>query len=362
MPIQAYITDKRNGRGPRVDFADGEDQALVVATRELKTWTPTTKFFLSDTYGADMNVNVAFGGTAEEVHDGTDTAYWTGSSIVGDKFTFNSTDQFHAGSKSVKVDNAAVNDVAQLAKGSDLTVSSYTAISLWVYVDKDWKAGDDITLYGWDTGTGQQVGLSVGLQDYFNWAAFDAWQQMAVPLTDMELTEGTIDALRLEISAAEGKSPKFYLDDIQFEQTGTPATFHLQPDAGTWWHLDRIQVTLAAAYDTDEANGTLPGIAYDDILGVSPSTGIVYQRIDADGVVFTNTVRQIADWLQFPTAHISSAIHDGTNTLVTVSIEFAKGTVLKALEEEELRVTVTDNLSGLLMFRMTVSGYSEERA
>ena len=228
-----------------VQDGTGEKHALVVATRPLKVFENSVRFFSNADYGADMNVNISFGGTAVVVYK--DNAEWTASDIVGGgKTTFNSTDQDHTDDGgdafSIKVDNAPVGDIYQLAKGSDLDCTGYAAISMWCYVDKDWKANDVVELYGWDTGTGLQVGDSVDLSDYFTFDDYDTWHKIVIPLSAMGdlVLSTTLDALRIKQTAAEGKAPKYYLDDIQFEQTGTPATFTIEPDKGTWLHVNLV--------------------------------------------------------------------------------------------------------------------------
>lgn len=361
MPVLSYVTDPRTDASAWVDTAKGEDQGLVVATRELKTYTPETRFFLNSDYGAEMNQNVAFGGTPDKVHNGTDDALWTYSAIAGTKFTEDSTTQAKNGSKSFQTNNAAVGDTAQFYKGSDVTVASYVAISMWVYVDKDWADGDSISMYGWDTGSSAVMGNAVGLEDYFDWSNYDTWQTIALPLADMGLTTGIVDALRMEIVTKQAKSPLFYLDDIQFEETGTPLIYTVEPDKGTWLWLDALRFAIAAAYDTDEANGTLPGLAYDDLLGVSITNGVVYQRWSNGSPAFTATSYNLGDWLQFPHQRIENAIHDGTNTMLSIQTKFGRDTVLKAENDDRLQLTIQDDMSGLLLYRCTITGYSEAR-
>jgi len=73
-----------------------EQSALVVATRPLKVFQNAAGFFTNDEQGADLNQNGAFGGTPEGIHDGVDSTLWTASTIVGTKFTFDSTDRAYA--------------------------------------------------------------------------------------------------------------------------------------------------------------------------------------------------------------------------------------------------------------------------
>ena len=60
MPIKAHITDPTTGIKAEVT-GDKEDNALIVATRPLKTFLPKTAFFTNDTYGIEMAQNAAFG-------------------------------------------------------------------------------------------------------------------------------------------------------------------------------------------------------------------------------------------------------------------------------------------------------------
>lgn len=66
---------------------------------ELHTLSlPRTQFnpevhpFRNEDVGLNMNVNAAFGGTPDPIHDGTDRSLYTASAIQGTKFTFNRSD------------------------------------------------------------------------------------------------------------------------------------------------------------------------------------------------------------------------------------------------------------------------------
>ena len=178
MSLKTNIINTDTGHEAQVDYTTGEKHALVVATRPLKVFNNATKFFTNDIYGVDINQDGSASGTPEKVHDGAETAFWTATDIEPDnnnKTTFNSAEQDHTSppGQSVKVDNSPVLSTFQFAKGSNLDMNGYVSLTIWVYVDKDWKAGDDISIYGWDTGTTSQVGTAVSLQDYFNWQSFD---------------------------------------------------------------------------------------------------------------------------------------------------------------------------------------------
>jgi len=364
MGIKSIITDKATNLSAEV--VDGvEKNALVVATRPLKTYEDYTNFFSNSDYGINMNQDASAGGTPEKIHDGTDSVLWTATDIVGGgKTTFNSTDQNHtaAGTKSIKVDNSPVNDIFQIAKGSDMTMSNYVSLSLWIYVDKDWGAGDDIELYGWDTDLNVIVGIPIKLQNYFSWFSFGSWHKITVALTEMgdASASTTLDAIRIGIVAKDVKSPKFYIDDIQFEQTGSPIEFIIKPSLGTWLYITDYTIVVADAIASTLADATMPNLAYDKILGETLVSGINYRRIQKGEVKFNLILHNILNLIGLPNATIQSG-SDGTNTWVMIKIRNVEPILLKAEDEDNLSLTISEDLTGLLQFRVSVAGMIDSR-
>ena len=453
MGIKSNITDKSTGISAEVcENWNGstERKSLVVATRPLKYFENSVKFFTNDDYGIDINQDVSAGGTPEIVHDGIDLSKWTASDIVGggestfdnddhahegiitvvdyslidaaDSFTINTTTRaetdwtaetsntvtatniaadintnvtgFSASSsagvvtvtadsgydittfetnadagemtatgQSIKIDNSPLNDTFQFDKGSDLDCTGYVSITMWVYVDKDWKSGDSVELYGWDTGTGLQVGDAVGLEDYFNWGSFDEWNKITIPLTDMGVlaSSTTLDALRVKQSTIEGKAPKYYIDSIQFEQTGTPVAFTLQPDKGTWLYVNEFTISIADALASTLENAGLPVLAYNKMLGETLVSGIDYSRTQNGEIKFTQTIKSIMDLLQLPNTEITAQGSDGTNTFVTIRAAHHYPIILKAEDDDILSWTISEDLSGLLQLRISAGCKEEKR-
>jgi len=348
-----------------------EDHALVVATRSLKTFDNTVRYFSNDEEGVNMAVDASTGGTPEEVHNGVDDALWTATDIVGGgKTTFNSGDQNHTsgGSRSIKVDNSPIGDIYQIAKGSDLDCTNYVSLTMWVYSDKDWKKNDVVELYGWDTGTGLQVGDSIDLGDYFTYDDYDIWQKITIPLTDMgDLSVSTtLDAIRIKQTAKEGaKSPKYYLDDIQFEQTGTPVVYSVSPDKNTWFHVKEFSISIvnstANGYTNVLTNSSVPNIPHDGMLGQAITSGITYQRIQDGKVNFSATITDLIGFLELPGTDIVSQGSDGTNVWVTLRVRHIEPLVLKEECCDQLQWTVSEDLSNLIRFRITAGGSVEQR-
>lgn len=371
MGIDSYITDPQNHRNVHVVHINNainpndytNKNALVVATHPLKAFENQGKIFTSSVHGIDMNIGITLS-TLENIHNGLDDVYWTASSISGVRFFFNSGDQAHTGAASIKTDNAAVNDAMQFLAPNDVDLSDSVILSLWVYVDKDWISGDSIRIFGWDSGTGTMVGIPVFLEDYFSFSIFGVWQNISISLTDMELRNKTIDAFRIGIVAASGKSPKFYLDDITLEGTVGDVEigeFFVEPDKESWYHVSSLRFIIAAPITGKVENGTMPGLAYNKILGIGPlSTGIIYQRLRFGNVESSFTARQLSDLLSSP-GTIFQTVSDGTNTMITIDQPFEIPVVLRSENQDELKITIIDNLSGLSLFRVFVNGHKEAR-
>ncbi|MCK5018285.1 MAG: hypothetical protein KAS32_14605 [Candidatus Peribacteraceae bacterium] len=364
MPINSHIQDPSNGLVAQV--VNGEEtNALVVASRPLKQFNNRVFYFFSETYGINMNLNVSFGGTPVKVHNGIDDALWTGSSIIGANWDFQDAAQNHtaAGTYSVSGTLLTQGDVAEFDKGSNLDLSGYTALTLWIYVSSGWNLLDIIDIVGWDTNANALIGDPVNLGDYINVGNTGVWQQAVIPLGDMDLVGKTIDALHIVYTLRNGTKTTTYFDDIQFEETGSPISFSVKPNPKTWLHALNMVVSVADVYDGTLTDGTMPKLPYNSILGVSElSSGIRWERIQDGKRVSTFVLRKLMDAMEFPSASLVNYGDDGTNTWFTLNFQFSEAIVLKSEDDDRLVITINDDLSGLLHLRMTLGCKEEDRS
>ena len=184
----------------------------------------------------------------------------------------------------------------------------------------------------------------------------------------MELVGGTIDAFRVQQISAIGKAPKYYLDDIQIEEmteAGQPITFILEPEKGTWLHINAFHVFMADNdYNSDNADGTVPAIPYDSFLGVATlDTGIRYQRTQNGEVKLALALRQMSHLLRLPGATIDGygSANDGTDTWITVNVIFNEPIILKRENNDRLEFVISDNLSGLDVLNISAHSKVEYR-
>ncbi len=321
---------------------------LVVLTAPLVPLRGCPAPLMHPVFGKNMNQDVAFGGTPTGIHDGTDSALWTGSNIVGSKYTEDSSDQAFTGSLSSKLDGPEVNDVWEFNSGGSQVLTGNVALSLYIYVEKDWST-DNVQLYGWDGAA--EVGVRVDVEDYFDQSNFGVWQLVVIPFLDMELVTATVESFRMSLVAETGgNSPLFYIDVFQIEESGEAAVFSLlpaNPEKDTY--ISRVSISFAHAFSGTVANGTMPGLDYTSFLGLNPlPLGIRFRCLDNYESIIFEVYKGVgdmcaADWR--PECFMS----DGTNSFVTMVRDFEVPILLRGPARGNiLSVTIADDMSGLL--------------
>ena len=332
-----------------------DHSGLLVLTRPFMNFNPELHPFLNDTFGAAMNQNVAFGGTPEIIHNGGTSTEWTGTAIAG---TWNFAD-----SGKTTITSANNNDEASFAEESPTTIdmSGFTALTGKVDLDIYNPTNNSIIL-AFDI-AGVNVGNSVDLNDYIDTGNF-AEQNFVIPKADLGLTTQLLDGMTITMTRLGGTKPTVKFDDIQFEQTGTPAVFQATTPEGTRYHINKFRFVMADALDAfvtvagATENATLPALSYDKLLGVSAlSNGIVFQRVQDGEVLYSVVLKQLSDFLSFST--ITNAISDGTNTFISMEMDFFEPIVLGGGAGNFLSLTISDDLSGLLQFTAVARGALE---
>jgi len=376
MGIKNYITDPRTNKNAHIITHNDKDNnnALVVATHPLKQFKENTLFFTNETLGIDMNVLAgAYGGTPETVY--SENVEWTTSAVSG-TWVFNSGTvgaiSPHGGS--VMIDAVATIDTntMQLAKGSDFNLTDYTTITGWIALASwDNRGTKAINLLGWNTTTGTQVGTTVNLANYINIGNINVWQKFTIPLENMGLTGATINSFRIvTVDIGPGNPPDYFLDDIEIEEKSgesdiSTALFTIQPDLGTWLHIESYTFFLADDnYAPSLVNGLMTGIPYDSLLGVdSLAGGLIYQRFENGEIVVTERIRQLSNLFRMPSTKISGygISKDYAGSWVSIESPVAEPLILKAENEDKVQWIVSEDLSGLSIFNISAACKIEYR-
>jgi len=355
MAVPIVITNGLKGQAAAIFDPDTEDRkgkpGLLAYTEDRlrRTYRPIP--LLNPNFGFNQAIDAQFGGTKVLVHNGIDTVAWTGSSIVGSKVTFNSTAQFFAGSASVEVDAPNVNDVWQFDRGSDLTVSSYTAVTGSIYIDKNWST-DEVSLFAWDTGLATVVGATVLISTYINVFQFDEWQSFTIPFTDLGLSAGTIDALRMELVNKSGPAPTFYLDEIDIQNTSGLAEFIFKPLANEIYHMDSFahQVITVGTAKTMRDN--------DKYYGITALANGVTITVQTEGhIVLGLSIPNLGSMTISPHSR-ALEVNEG-NTHTTAKLTTDHPTILDGSKGDFFKYTISDDLSGLTSQTVFLFGWYE---
>jgi len=365
-----------NGNGLAADVdndSGGETNGLVVASRDLKTYTNRPKFFINDTYGIDMNLAIAWGAVPEPIYNGVDAAYWTISTLIGNAGSFieQSTDQAHTGTKSLDATPSTNDETVLLTEGgAGIVMTGYAAITGWIYIT-GWAQVDTVGVELQARLVAVDAGNSVNIGDYVDTTVLNVWQQFTISKSDMGLTTQTVDELTIKtIDTGPALPPNYYIDDLQWEQSGTinAVRFDLTPNNGTWLHVETIKIIMAASHtgiitvkdNTEDA--TLPAIPYDGFLSVSAlDTGIQFHKYSKGIVELIGTVKQLSDFLQFPGSRVDGYGGDGTNSWLTITFDMPTPWVLKAEHNGFMSMTINDPLNGLQLLRMSAGCREESR-
>lgn len=368
IPTELQGTTHENVRGKGGDVASvnvsrhaGLPVGLVAFTAPLQTFENQGGFFVNPEEGIDMNIDASTGGTPDNIHNGGDAVYWTGSNVVGAAGDFANTAQFNTGAASVRFWQPALNDVIQFAKGSDVTMSTYKAITMFIRVDSRW-IDDSISFYAWDTAANAQVGDAVLLENYIVQSSNDVWQKVTIQVADLgdAATSTVVDAFRIELVALDATSPRLWIDDIALQETGGGTSYLIKATKGDWLHVDTIRFFYARAGASTLTGATMPNLDYSTILGYSFIDGLRYQWKEHNEVKFDFPITALGDHAQFVDVDVNAG-SDGTNTWLTVQHNFNVPIVLKSEDDDHIRITVAEDLTSFLRLRVTYNAKNETR-
>ena len=157
------------------------------------------------------------------------------------------------------------------------------------------------------------------------------------------------------VTKGGSKSPTFYIDDIQWEQVGVPAEFVVEPTPGTIFKATRFRQVLADNISSTVADGTMSGISYDAFMGLPSLGNGVLASLTINGFTFGFPVHQISDFYSSG-AEIVSTISDGVNTMIVIDSVVPSPIVLDSRTGDHATQTISDNLSGLVLFQSFLLG------
>jgi len=322
----------------------------VVYTAPLFDFDPTIKPFFNDTFGTALNQNVSFGGTPELIFDGgSGGSEWVGSG--GGQWDF-------ADAGEVTVFNGTDNSQALFEDAGTINTSSYSALSGKVDLERYSPSTQDIFFQFQVSGV--PLGVAVSMNNYIDTGNFNA-QEFVIPLSVFGLLGAIVDEFTMTVSRSGGARPRIAFDDFTIQETGTPLVYTVRVPESEVYCVNQINylfidnVSGITTVSGATENATVQNLSYNKILGVSELTnGVQFVRTQNDVRVININLKNLSDFLSFSV--ISDHISDGVNTFLTLSVMLDDPIILDGKTNDELSLTINDNLSGLVRFTALTRG------
>lgn len=366
--IKTQLSDGNGGNSAEIlkritDIPDEYPSGVVAYTTPFHHEANRPITAINESGSVEMAVNGSTaGGSPDRIHDGTDSALWTGSNLTGANFIFNSSTQAQAGTQSIDATASVNNDQALLTRSTPIAFSGLSALTGFIYVDSWLIAGTKEVTLQFRLG-GVNSGGSINLSDFIVEESQNAWQSFVIPLTEFGLTGTEIDELVITtIDTGGGQPPNYYLDELILASAagGTPVTFTVGPRAGETILIKGFvyefvfpwdpTATVAGATENFAANQYL---SYNKFCQLTELTnGLNVRRIQNDVAGFSNNVRNNWDLLKATNHVIETFFADGANTVMKVATHFEGPVELSAKTGDRYEFTVNDDLSSLIHFNI----------
>jgi len=211
---------------------------------------------------------------------------------------------------------------------------------------------------------GVLVGNTVNIDDFIDTGDFTE-QSFVIPKADFGLTTQNVNSMRITILRSGGIKPTVKFDDFQWESSGSTLLYKATTPAGTRFHITELRIAIAdnitgiTTVTGATETATVPNLAFDTLMGVSALTnGLVFSRVQKGKTLFAVSIKQLGDFLATG-SNIVNHISDGTNSFITILVEFPEPIVLEGGSDDFLAFSVSDDLSGLLQFTAAARGALE---
>ena len=338
MTVSSVIVDPKT-RTPAQVYKRNGDTGVKVFTTPLKESVVAGRPFLNSVNGSAMNVSVTFSGTPEIIHNGGSSSAWDATAVQGTwDFTTGAVVTLTTGQNN---DQALFED----SGAGSVNFASYTAVTGKINLTTFNPLNESINLSF--ALAGVLVGNTVNLNDYIKTGLLGSQQTFAIGKADFGISSNIVDDFRIVLVKAGGPRPTFAFDDIQIEAVGNPVIYKVEADSGTKLSISKLVFSIA---DTG-TGGT--AYAYDQIGAIAALTNGISINAISNGVnIFTANIKKLSDLL-LSGGIIENHIDDGVDTYYSVGVNLFETTpvVLDSRDNDEMRIIISDNLSGLLEFR-----------
>lgn len=357
MGIKTYITDLLGQQAAiKRGKVKGEQLGLVVYSSPQNHWTTTSVPFLSSVGSPLLNVDGSASGATEGIHDGTDTALWTGTALAG-TWDFASTTQFNSGAMSVDATATVDGDQAQFERASSIDSGDFAILNGAIYLTKFNATRNTIPINFLLAGVSN--GFTINLGDFIDTAMLNVWQSFIIPLCDFMVT-GDIDQMIVETATTSGSTPSYFLDDLDL-RAGGGEVFTARVPKDRTFRLTKIEVTFRDDIDLfadigANENATAWSINPDGIMGLPALTNGLAIRSVVDGVTGQSAVlRNMADML-YTVFSVTDVFAQATDAIVKLESSVTTTIFFDGGVDDRVELVISDDLTGLTDFRAILRG------
>jgi len=316
----------------------GKNIGLLALTETLHDQFTTVTALLSETLGADMNVDAGFSGVPEIIHNGETSVEWDSAGP--------STWDFSTGGV-ITLTSGNNNDVATFSEETPTTVDVSTFVALTGQIDLNTynPALQNFTLQFDNAGV--LVGDAITLNQFIQPGDFTP-QQFNIPLSTFNFQSNLVDGFTITVNRSGGTKPTVKFDNIQLEKTQTASSFVYRPTIDEVQKLVSIKIIMADNVTAESSFNALFGVS-------SLPNGITVTATSLRKSVFGGTFVRLIDFLSVSKAHYESSV-GGADSWFTVEIPFTDhNVILSGIAEDAITFTINDDLSALSFFRVFVT-------
>lgn len=349
----AQVALASNGRNARVVHKQGDGFAtgLLCYTVPYINKANVTNPFLAPGFGDDFSVDGSASGDTDLVHNGGDSAGWTGSAVSG-TWDFADTTGPDTGTNHVSITDADDNNEGRFDRASTINGSSYEILRIRVNLQVYSAANNEMILTFDNAGT--TVGVPMDIGSFIDTGDIGNYQTATIPLAELEIDDQTFDGCSITMTRTGGAKPTVYFDNIEFYESGG-VPFTIQARRGGNFFIEGLQFQFI-----DNITGSTAK-TYNRILNVDVGDGITINRTSRGGTVQGRPISSIADFIKFgaPIAD-ASFLDDGTNTTLSFFLPFVGAPILLEGDfDDTITVLVAGDFSTLLQCNCYARGYSQ---
>lgn len=334
--------------GRTVSTAEGtvidDPCGMVAYVADYREYNGAALPLTDETGSAEMAGDWSTGGTPDNVYIDDPTTNWTNTAQSGTWDFASTAITPQGGTECIDATATVGGDTALIERSSTLDMSSYQAISGYIYLTSFNAAKHAIEVSLGNAG--DTIGNSVEVNDYIDTGVLNAWQRYVIPKADLGVDTQNIDQVIFVTTTTSGQSANFYLDTINIEETGGKL-FTAAIPKGLIFELFSINYMF---------QGSITTIEPDQIMGVSKLTNGIVIRTEVGGrASFAAGVRSFAELLAAG-AQLDSTIIGATESCTNFIAKSPAFTRLKGIDNDRFSFFLSDDLSGLTSFRAILRG------